>query len=232
MTTLSVFRRGQVAFFRNTFEKAGFTGGDCINVKAARWVPWLIICLSARLLTAKRHQNKGQATGAPQTNIVMYNNTFVSGGYRQTQTGRGACINYEEGLKACFIITLPLTVNLVTGWLAARRQMLRTWHTATITNMAIRLLYQPVLPYRVYYPATTQRFPSITSSANYLPAGYTLGAVYDGTDVVRVGNPQFVNFPLPTSGHALQDYSAIGGFNFHILSTSPWLVKDIRRLHR
>jgi hypothetical protein len=67
--------------------------------------------------------------------------------------------------------------------------------------------------------------PSITTSAKYLPANYTLGSIYDGSDVVQKNNPMFLNFPLPTVGHPLYQYSAIGNFNFHLLANSPLIGK-------
>lgn len=51
---------GQVAIFRNTFEKAGFTGATVLTVKAEPWALWLIICLSVLPQTAKKPLIKGR----------------------------------------------------------------------------------------------------------------------------------------------------------------------------
>jgi hypothetical protein len=217
---------GQIAIFRNTFEKAGFTGGDCINTKGGTVGTMAYNMFIGTATNGQKASNKGQATGAPQTNIVMYNNTFVSGGYRQSQTGRGACINYEEGAKGMYYNNLA--VNCKFGYRVVGSP------SADVANMHYGYNYQygdSVSVTNQFYPTgyitqpQTTDFPSITTSAKYLPSNYTLGAVYDGSDVVGKGNPQFINFPLPTSGHPLQDYSAIGNFNFHLLSTSPLIGK-------
>jgi len=217
---------GQVAIFRNTFEKAGFTGGDCVNVKGGTVGTMAYNMFIGTATNGQKASNKGQATGAPQTNIVMYNNTFVSGGYRQTQTGRGACINYEEGARGMFYNNLA--VNCKFGFRVVGSPAADVAHLSYGYNYqygdSVKVTNQFYPTGYVTQPQTTD-FPSITYSANYLPAGYKPGDVYDGTDVVRVGNPQFLNFPLPTSGHPLQDYSAIYNFNFHILSTSPLVGK-------
>lgn len=213
---------GQIAIFRNTFEKNSFTGGDCVNVKGGTVGTMAYNMFIGTATNGQKASNKGQATGAPQTNIVMYNNTFVSGGYRQTQTGRGGSIDYEEGAKGMYYNNLA--VNCKFGYRVVGSP------AADVANLKYGYNYQygdSVSVTNQFYPTgyitqpQSTDYPSITTSANYLPANYQLGAVYDGSDVVRVGNPQFVNFPLPTSGHALQDYNAIGSYNFHILSTSP-----------
>jgi hypothetical protein len=217
---------GQVAIFRNTFEKAGFTGGDCVNVKGGTVGTMAYNMFIGTATNGQKASNKGQATGAPQTNVVMYNNTFVSGGYRQTQTGRGACIDYEEGAKGMYYNNLA--VNCKFGFRVVGSP------SADVAHLTYGYNYQYADSLAVanqFYPTgyisqpQSSDIPSIKTSSSYLPANYALGAVYDGSSVVRVGNPQFVNFPLPTSGHALRDYSAIGAYNFHILSTSPLVGK-------
>lgn len=217
---------GQIAIFRNTFEKAGFTGGDCVNVKGGTVGTMAYNMFIGTATNGQKASNKGQAIGAPQTNIVMYNNTFVSGGYRQTQTGRGGSIDYEEGARGMYYNNLA--VNCKFGYRVLGSP------AADVAHLTYGYNYQygdSVSVTNQFYPTgyITQPqetdYPSIHTSAKYLPANYQVSQVYDGSDVVQAGNPRFVNFPLPISGHALQDYSAIGGFDFHILSTSPLIGK-------
>ncbi|PLW90997.1 hypothetical protein, partial [Mucilaginibacter sp.] len=80
---------GKIAIFRNTFEKNGVHGGDCLNVKGGTTGTMAYNLFIGTATNGQKASNKGQATGAPQTNVVMYNNTFISGGYRQVQSGRG-----------------------------------------------------------------------------------------------------------------------------------------------
>jgi hypothetical protein len=93
---------GKIALFRNTFEKTGSTGGDCLNVKGGTVGTMAYNMFIGTATNGEKASNKGQATGAPETNIVMYNSTFISGGYRQTQTGRGADIDYEQGAEGLY----------------------------------------------------------------------------------------------------------------------------------
>ncbi len=73
-------------------------------------------------------------------------------------------------------------------------------------------------------PQTTD-IPSITTSAKYLPSNYVLGSIYDGSDVIQKNKPMFLNFPLPTSGHPLAQYNAIGTYNFHLQASSSLIGK-------
>jgi len=218
---------GKVAFFRNTFEKNGAVGGDCINVKGGTVGTMAYNLFIGTATNGQKASNKGQATGAPQTNIVMYNNTFISGGYRQTQSGRGGCINYEEGAKGMYYNNVA--VNCKFGYRVVGNP------TADVPNMFYGYNYQygdSVAVTNQFYPVgyitqpQTTDIPSITTSAKYLPSNYVLGQIYDGTDVVQKNNPQFLNFPLPVpAGIALSAYSAVGSFNFRLKASSPLIGK-------
>ena len=55
-----------------------------------------------------------------------------------------------------------------------------------------------------------------------MPASYTPGATYDGSSIVQMGNPMFINYPLPvTGGIKLRDIATIGNFNFRLQPGSP-----------
>jgi len=217
---------GKVAFFRNTFEKNGVHGGDCINVKGGTTGTMAYNMFIGTATNGQKASNKGQATGAPQTNLVMYNNTFVSGGYRQVQSGRGGCINYEEGAAGMYYNNVA--INCKYGFRVVGSPV------ADVAHMAYGSNYQYADSLSVanqFYPTgyITQPqptdIPSITTSSKYLPSNYSLGAIYDGTDVVRINSPMFLNFPLPTTGHPFADYSAIGAYNFRLQANSPLIGK-------
>ncbi|WP_184541755.1 hypothetical protein [Mucilaginibacter sp. FT3.2] len=217
---------GKIAIFRNTFEKNGVSGGDCLNAKGGTTGTMAYNLFIGTATNGQKASNKGQATGSPQTNIVMYNNTFVSGGYRQLQSGRGGCINYEEGAAGMYYNNVA--INCKFGYRVVGSP------TADIAHLSYGNNYQwadSVKQANQFYPTgyitkpQTTDIPSITTSANYLPASYTLGSIYDGTDAVQKNSPMFLNFPLPTSGHALADYSAVGKYNFHLLANSPLIGK-------
>ncbi len=218
---------GKIALFRNTFEKEGLNGGDCINVKGGTTGTMAYNFFIGTATNGQKASNKGQATGAPQTNLVMYNNTFVSGGYRQTQSGRGGSIDYEEGAAGMYYNNVA--VNCKFGY-----RMLGN-PTADIAHLSYGNNFQygdSLFVANQFYPTgyITQPqatdVPSITTSAKYLPATYKPGDVYDGSDVVQKNPPMFINFPLPATGHALAQYTAVGSYNFHLQAGSPLVGKS------
>jgi len=227
LTIPSVSRQARWLFFRNTFEKNGANGGDCINVKGGTVGTMAYNFFIGTATNGQKASNKGQATGAPQTNIVMYNNTFVSGGYRQVQSGRGGCINYEEGAKGMYYNNVA--INCRFGYRVVGNPV------ADVANMAYGNNYQYADSlslanqfYPVGYITQPQAtdIPSITTSTKYIPSGYVLGQIYDGTDVVQKNNPQFLNFPLPIPGNLpFAAYNAVGTFNFRLKASSPLIGK-------
>jgi hypothetical protein len=217
---------GKVAIFRNTFEKNGVHGGDCLNVKGGTTGTMAYNLFIGTATNGQKASNKGQATGAPQTNVIMYNNTFISGGYRQVQSGRGGCINYEEGAAGAYYNNVA--VNCKYGFRVVGSPVADVAHLTYGNNFQ----YADSLSVaNQFYPTgyITQPqpsdIPSITTSAKYLPSGYALGSIYDGTDVVQKNNPMFLNFPLPINGHSFSDYTAVGNFNFRLQANSPLIGK-------
>ncbi|KIO76141.1 hypothetical protein TH53_16645 [Pedobacter lusitanus] len=217
---------GKVAIFRNTFEKNGVSGGDCINMKGGTVGTLAYNLFLGTATNGQKASNKGQAAGAPQTNIVMYNNTFISGGYRQIQSGRGGSINYEEGAMGMYYNNVA--VNCKYGYRVVSSP------TADIAHLSYGNNYQwgdSLSVANQFYPTgyitkpQPTDIPSITTSATFLPPNYTPGAIYDGRDAVQKNNPQFLNFPLPTTGHPLAQYNAVGNYNFRIQANSPLIGK-------
>jgi len=71
--------------------------------------------------------------------------------------------------------------------------------------------------------ATHPQMTDIPLPSSYLPASYTEGAVYDGTSVISVGNPQFKSFTLPN--YQYQEFDYTSGFDFHLGTSSPAIGK-------
>ena len=217
---------GKVAIFRNTFEKNGASGGDCLNTKGGTVGTMAYNMFIGTATNGQKASNKGQATGAPQTNIVMYNNTFVSGGYRQVQSGRGANINFEEGAAGKYYNNVA--INCKYGYRVVGSPVADVAHLSYGNNyqwadsLAVANQFYPTG--YITQPQTTD-IPYITTSAKYLPSNYALGSIYDGSDVVQKNNPMFLNFPLPTTGHPLAQYTAVGNFNFRLQPGSPLIGK-------
>jgi hypothetical protein len=235
--------QGHFSIMRNTFEKCGFTGGDAVNVKGSSVGDMAYNLFVGTATNATKASNK--STKGVQTNVNMYNNTYISGGYRQKDpTGRGGSINYEEGAKGS--IFNNLMVNCRVG------VRIHNKPHADITNMKYGYNYNYGDSLRVcnnFYPVdpttsvtvpqptdiptpTEAIFPAAKYSQAFLYVQNASGdcpnivAPYDGSSFVKQNNPKFVNFPLPETGIAhLSDVSAVGSFDFHLQSSSPAIGK-------
>ncbi|MDP9081063.1 MAG: hypothetical protein M3O71_26905 [Bacteroidota bacterium] len=214
---------GKIDVMRNTFEKAGPSGGDCVNVKGGTTGTIAYNLFIGTATNGQKASNKGIPTGAPQTNVVMYNSTFISGGYRQIQTGRGANINFEEGARGMYYNNVA--VNCKFGYRVVGSPVADTAHLKYGYN------YQYADSLSVanqFYPIGYITIPKSTDfpAPTYLPANYTLGGVFDGSSLVQKNKPMFANFPLPvTGGIALNGISAVANFNFHLTPQSPLIGK-------
>jgi hypothetical protein len=216
---------GKIAFFRNTYEKTGSVGGDCLNVKGGTVGTMAYNMFIGTATNGQKASNKGQSSGAPQTDVVMYNSTFISGGYRQTQTGRGADIDFEEGARGLYYNNVA--VNCKFGYRVVGSPIADTAHLRYGNNY----MYGDSLSVvNQFYPVGYITIPQPTDIPNpsYLPSNYyqNLGEVFDGTPVLQKNPPLFINFPLPVSGGIpLALYSAIGNYNFRLQSGSPLIGK-------
>lgn len=236
---------GRLHIMRNTFEKCGATGGDCLNAKSGSVGDMAYNLFLGTATNGTKASNKGGV--GSQTNVNMYNNTYISGGYRQkAPTGRGGSINYEEGAKGKAFNNLM--VNCRTG------VRIHNNPAADVVNMSYGYNYSYGDSLRVMnnvYPVgadaksgttavtvpQSSDIPSYTAllaDAKFQQANlYYLNAagicpniigVYDGSAYVKVGDPKFVGFTLPMTG-ALSNLSALSTYNFKLQSTSPAINK-------
>lgn len=88
---------GKINLVRNTFEYCGETGGDGLNVKAGTVGNIAYNVFYGSATNAFKPSNDGD--GTVQTNIIIYNNTIVNGGWRRPGLSRGANINFEVGAR-------------------------------------------------------------------------------------------------------------------------------------
>ena len=220
---------GKISIMRNTFEKGGLHGGDCLNAKGGTVGDMAYNLFVGLATNGQKASNKGQPVGAAQTNIRMWNNTFIACGYRQIQTGRGANINFEEGARG--MAYNNLMVNCKFG--------LRIVNNPPADTANIR--YGNNYEYGDSLSVVNQIYPTnaalsggwtvpqptdIPSFTTFLPAGYKPGDSYDGTPVVQANNPLFYNFPLPVPGGIpLQGIQAVGKYDFRLQAKSPALGK-------
>ena len=235
---------GRIHLMRNTFEKCGATGGDCLNAKSGTIGDMAYNLFVGTATNGTKASNKGGV--GSQTNVNMYNNTYISGGYRQkAPTGRGGSINYEEGAKGKAFNNLM--VNCRTG------VRIHNNPAADVVNMSYGYNYtygdsirvmNNVYPVgasatsgttSVTIPQSTDipQYAALLTNPNYQSA-YLYSIVggacpniitpYDGSAYVQVGNPKFTSFTLPFVGK-LSDISAVSTYNFRLQATSPALGK-------
>ncbi len=223
---------GKFAIFRSTFEKCGSTGGDVLNVKNGGVGDMAYNFFIGCATNALKASNKGVNTKV-QSNIRIYNNTVVNCGYRQLKTGRGGCMNFEEGARGMAFNNL--IVNCKFG--------LRVNNSVVADTSS---LYKDNYGYNFYWAdslsVANQIFPNGNTQAvtkpvatdipnpfTYLPANYSYlpyNAAYAGTGAVQKINPLFTNYPLPvTGGVRLSDICTIGNYKFTLQAGSPCIGK-------
>jgi hypothetical protein len=212
---------GKIHVFRNTFEKCGGTGGDIVNVKGGTVGTMAYNFFIGTAYNGQKASNKGQV-GA-QTNIVMYNSTFINGGLQVIPGQRGSCINFEEGAKGAFYNNVA--VNCRVGYRVVNNPVADTLNLTYGNNYQYADSLSIANQFFTFGPVCTRPQPTdLPLPSTYLPTNYTYGATYDGTPVVKVLNPLFVNFPLPEPVSPWS-VSAIGNANFRLQPGSPLIGK-------
>ncbi len=222
---------GKVHIMRNTVEKLSYNDGDCFNVKNSSTGDMAFNLIIGTAKGGTKSSNKG-TYGSTQTNINMYNNTYVTGGWRSVDPDRGANANIEQGAKGK--VYNNIMVNCKTGFRILENP------AADFANCFYgnNLEYGDILAsVNDIYPVTHATIPQTTDIPNptsFYPGftgvtatnTFTLGEVYDGTSLIGKNNPQFVNFPLPVANIAsLTLYNFQGNYDFHLASNSPAIGK-------
>lgn len=213
------FAGGKIYFVRNTVEKQGYIGGDCFNAKHGTVGIMAYNMFIGTATNGTKASDKGSST-APTCQIDMFNNTYVDGGYRQQQTGRGGDLNYEQG--AFGQAYNNLIVNCKFGFRIVGNPIADTAHCHYGYNYSYGDADSIV---DQFYPVGYISYPEATNmpSPSFLPSGYVLGATYDAPSLVGANNPLFVNYTLGSSANININYAT--GFDFHLQSNSPALGK-------
>lgn len=216
---------GKIHIFRNTFEKCGGTGGDIVNVKGGTVGTMAYNFFIGTAYNGQKASNKGQGVGAPQTNIVMYNSTFVNGGIQVIPGQRGSTIDFEQGARGAFYNNVA--INCRVGYRVVNNPVADTLNLSYGYNYQWADSVSIADQFFTFGPVCTK--PQQTDLPNpfsYLPANYSYGESYDGGPATQKLNPQFVNYPLPvTNGYSPWQISAIGSYNFHLQPNSPLIGK-------
>lgn len=215
---------GMFSIMRNTAEKMCYNDGDCFNVKNSSVGDMAYNLIVGTAKGGTKASNKG-TYGSVQTNVNMYNNTYITGGWRSVDPDRGANVNFEEGAKGKAYNNI--FVNCRTGLRILENPAADTNNCFYGYNWSYGDSLSIV---NQFYPPTHATHPSpndIPNPASFYPGypnSFTLGQVYSAPALVGQNNPKFVNFPLPVTG-TLTLYNFVGNYDFHLASNSPALGK-------
>ena len=219
---------GKIHVFRNTFEKCGGSGGDCVNSKGGTTGTVAYNFFIGTAYNGQKASNKGQPVGAPQTNIVMYNSTFVNGGTQIVAGTRAGGIDFEQGAAGAFFNNA--FINCTVGYRVVNNPLADTNHLTYGNNYQWADSLVIADQFFTWGGVCTKPMPTdIPNPSLYLPANFYYPNppenAYDGTPVVQYENPKFLNYPLPVVGQPLLAYTAVGNFDFHLTPGSPLIGK-------
>ena len=196
---------------RNTFEKVGFSAGECVNVKSGSVGDIAYNLAIGGTGNAFKTANAGGLS--PQSNMNCYNNTVVTTGYRQAKAGEGGSIDFENGGRGNgynnLIVDCAYGLSVLGGG--------GSTPAADTVN--------------VHYGYTYNYGDNSSITTQFLPAGFITQqqtSDINGGNGTTPGanNPQFKNYPLPlppSTNFNSADY--VGSFDFHLQSSSPAIGK-------
>ncbi len=188
--------------FRNTFEKVGLSAGECVNVKSGSIGDIAYNLAVGGTGNAFKTANAGGLS--PQSSMVTYNNTVITGGWRQAKAGEGGSIDFENGGRGAAYNNL--LVNCAYGL-----SVLGGGGATPIADTA-----------NIRYGYTYNYGDNTTITTQFLPAGFISaqqsGDINGGNATTPgANNPSFVNYPLPLSPSVnFNDANYVGSFNFHL----------------
>ena len=220
---------GRIQIMRNTFEKGGKTGGECINIKSGTVGNVAYNLFIGAATNGSKASNNGGKN--PQTNIYMYNNTMVHCGYRRNSAGRGGSINYEEGSRGAFYNNLMVNCTYGPRVVGSGNYLGNVLVVADTANLRYGNNLNYVDSLRIaneIYPTSFLTKPQTTDiplPSSFLTTGYRPGQVYSGASLLGRNSPQFVSFPLPAPVQHLADINVQGTYNFRLQPASPAVGK-------
>ncbi|MGI4874609.1 MAG: hypothetical protein ACRYFX_25925 [Janthinobacterium lividum] len=216
---------GRINVMRNTFEKGGKAGGECLNIKSGTTGNIAYNLFIGSATNGSKASNNGGKN--PQTNIYMYNNTYIHCGFRRNSAGRGGSINYEEGSRGLYYNNLMVNCKYGPRVVGSGNYLGNVLVVADTANLryGYSLNYTDSLNLaNEVYPTnflTRPQASDLPLPGSFLPAGYKPGQVYNGTAMLSKNNPQFLNFPLPAPVKRLADVNTVGTYNFRLGPGSP-----------
>jgi len=220
---------GKLEFFRNTFEKCGYTGGEALNAKAGTIGDFAYNVCIGIATNGPKNSNISAIPGVPGSNIRMYNNTIVNCGYRRSAAGRGGSLNFEQGAAGNaynnIIVNCKFGLRIVQNPIADTANI-RYGYNYTYTDSAS--VADQIYPSLAISTAITSAMPTdVPLPSSFLPVGWTPGSTYTANKaILGTNNPQFINAPIPLpAGAKLSDIVTVGSYNFNLKLTSPYIGK-------
>jgi len=196
---------------RNTFEKVGLTAGECINVKSGSVGDIAYNLAIGGTGNAFKTANAGGLS--PQSNMNTYNNTVVSGGFRQAKAGEGGSIHFENAGRG--LAYNNLLVNCAFGL-----SVLGGGGATPLADTA-----------NIKYGYTYNYGDNVTITQQFLPAGFITAIKTGDTNagnatIPGANNPLFVKYPLPLASNTnFSNLNFAGNYNFRLQSNSPAIGK-------
>lgn len=231
------FYGGHLNMMRNTLEKCGGTGGDGFNAKGGAQGNMAYNLIIGSATNGTKSANDG-ATGSVQTQIAMYNNTYVNDGFRNTGVygARSGSVEIENNSRAYAYNNLIVDCNFGVRIAGGNNVTAKVYLADTLshadgpinkTSYGYNFYYadnvaqaDQIVPTNVAQAVVTHpQATDIPNMASFLGATYTFGFAYDGTTLVGKNNPLFVNYTLPNLNFANQ--ASVDGFDFHLQANSP-----------
>jgi hypothetical protein len=235
------FYGGHLNIMRNTMEKCGGTGGDGFNAKGGAQGNMAYNLIIGSATNGTKSANDG-ATGSTQTQIAMYNNTYVNDGFRNTGVygARSGSVEVENNSRALAYNNLIVDCNFGVR-IAGGNDVTAKVYLADTLSHADGPITKTAYGYNFYYVdnvatadqivptniaqavVTHPEATDIPNMAAFLGASYTFGMAYDGTSLVGTNNPKFMNYPLPNTNFVNQ--ASVDAFDFHLQASSPAVGK-------
>jgi len=231
------FYGGYYNIMRNTMEKCGSDGGDGFNAKGSSVGNMCYNLIIGGATNGTKTASDGTTAGECQ--FVMYNNTYVNDGFRNSGVfgARSGSVEIENNSRALvynnLIVDCNFGVRIAGGPGGAKVYLADTTYDANSlikqTSNGYNFYYGDnaaicgqFVPTNVAQPVVTHpQATGIPNMASFLGASYTFGTIYDGSSLVGKNNPNFVNFPLPQAAGAWVTQCSVDAFNFRLQPGSP-----------
>ncbi len=220
---------GKLEFFRNTFEKCGYTSGEVLNAKAGTVGDFAYNVCIGIATNGPKNSNISAIPGVPGSNIRMYNNTILNCGYRRSAAGRGGSIDFEQGAAGVaynnIIANCKFGLRIVQNPIADTANIRYGYNYSYADSLSVASQFYPSLA--VSTAITVPQATDMPAYASFLPAGWKVGDTYTANPaVLGTNNPQFISAPIPMpAGAKLSDIVTVGTYNFNLKLTSPYIGK-------